>query len=666
MVWLNEAQHYLGAPLVGEQIAAAVHSLLTDPSREPILVLGTLWSEYANQYTAMPAPGEPDPHSRVRELLAGRILAIPDAFDQQALCMAADLAQGGDRLLADALTRAGNDGRVPQGLAGSPELLRRYAHSSPASKAVLEAAMDARRLGMSLQLPQAWLIDAAIDYLGDQDYDQLTEGWAEEVFADLARPVHGKQALLRRVAARPKHLPPGSVAWAPAPVPDTGQTFRLADYLEQHGRTTRRAKCPPASFWHSAHRHLRNADDLYNLAAAAKQRYRLQWAHHLRNQAANAGSTRALVDLAREREAAEDHDGAHVLYRQAAEAGDTGALLYLAREREAAGDYEGAEALYHRAIGVGSTDAMVQLMRMREADGDRDGAEALAQQTVDAGSAKGLVYLALMREKAGDYDGAEALAEQAVGAGSTRALVDLAREREAAGDYDGAEALYQRAIGAGSTDAMVQLMKVREEAGDSDGADALAQRAANAGNADGLLQLALIRGWDRAETLYRQAVEAGSTEAVVRLAMMRELEGDPDEAETLYQRVVEIGDADALALLAVIKERVGDHDGADAVAERAVEAGSTGLLGVLSQLAWEREEAGDLDGAEALYRKAVESGDSGALFDLALEREQAGDRGSAGALYRQAADVGDGRVDAIGPRWWPNGLDPDGTPTPRW
>ncbi|THA61532.1 hypothetical protein E6R60_36195, partial [Streptomyces sp. A0642] len=481
VVWLNEAQHYLGAPSVGERVAAAVHSLLTDPLREPVLVLGTLWSEYANQYAAMPEAGQPDPHSRVRELLAGRILTIPDAFDQQALCMAADLAQGGDRLLADALTRAGTDGRVTQDLAGSPELLRRYAHSSPASKAVLEAAMDARRLGMSLHLPQAWLIDAATDYLSDQDYHQLTEDWAEQVFTDLSRPVHGKQAPLHRVAARPKRLPPGSEARDPVLVPDTGSTFRLADYLEQHGRTTRRVKCPPASFWHAAHQHLRNADDLYNLAEAAKQRYRLQWAHHLRDQAANAGSTRALVDLAREREAAEDHDGARVLYRQAAEAGDTGALLYLARERETTGDYAGAEALYQQAIDAGSTDAMVQLMRMREAAGDSDGAEALAQRAANDGSAKGLVYLALMRERAGDHSVAVALAERAVQAGSTRALGDLAGERETAGDYAGAEALYQQAIDAGSTDAMVQLMRMREAAGDSDGAEALAQRAANDG-----------------------------------------------------------------------------------------------------------------------------------------------------------------------------------------
>ncbi|MFB7269606.1 hypothetical protein [Streptomyces sp. NPDC056244] len=100
VVWLNEAQHYLGDARVGEQIAAAVHALLTDTGRRPALVLGTLWPEYARQYTALPAPGSADQHSRVRELLAGRTLTVPETFNAPALAAAAQLAVNGDQLLA--------------------------------------------------------------------------------------------------------------------------------------------------------------------------------------------------------------------------------------------------------------------------------------------------------------------------------------------------------------------------------------------------------------------------------------------------------------------------------------------------------------------------------------------------------------------------------------
>lgn len=57
VVWLNEAQHYLGGRKAGERIAAALHGLLTTPERGPVLVLGTLWPEYAARYAAMPSPG---------------------------------------------------------------------------------------------------------------------------------------------------------------------------------------------------------------------------------------------------------------------------------------------------------------------------------------------------------------------------------------------------------------------------------------------------------------------------------------------------------------------------------------------------------------------------------------------------------------------------------
>ncbi|MEU3048242.1 hypothetical protein ABZ705_17320 [Streptomyces sp. NPDC006984] len=155
VVWLNEAQHYLGDPHAGERIAAAIHTLLVQPERGPVLVLGTLWPDYATQYTTLPPPMAPDPHSRVRELLAGRIVHVPVAFDPAALAKATTLAEAGDRLLADALTRARSGGRLTQDLAGAPELLHRYDTASPPARALLDAAMDARRLGVSLHLPQA-------------------------------------------------------------------------------------------------------------------------------------------------------------------------------------------------------------------------------------------------------------------------------------------------------------------------------------------------------------------------------------------------------------------------------------------------------------------------------------------------------------------------------
>ncbi|MEV0186821.1 helix-turn-helix domain-containing protein [Streptomyces sp. NPDC050625] len=426
VVWLNEAQHYLGNRSAGERIAAAVHHLLVSPERGPVLVLGTLWPEYAHQYMTLPAPGGEDPHSRVRELLSGRTVTIPHSFDAPALAAAAALAEGGDRLLADALTRAHTDGRVTQDLAGAPELLTRYQHASPPAKALLEAAMDARRLGVGLHLPQAFLTDAAPDYLSQTEYDELTDDWAEAAFAELAEPVHGKQAPLRRTTPRPPRRPstPSPAAASPA-AGTTGPVYRLADYLEQHGRTTRTHLCPPSSFWYAAHAHLTHPDELNNLTLAAEARHRLQWARHLRHRAAEYGNTDALVRLAVSREEAGDQQVAEILAQEAAEHSNTRALVHLAERRERTGDRPGAETLARQAAEHGNTDALYRLAVSREEAGDRQSAETLYWQAVHHGDTEALVRLAEIREAAGDRQSAETMARQATEHGNTRALYRL-------------------------------------------------------------------------------------------------------------------------------------------------------------------------------------------------------------------------------------------------
>ncbi|MET9556782.1 hypothetical protein ACFYNU_26500, partial [Streptomyces sp. NPDC006643] len=398
VVWLNEAQHYLG-DAQGERIAAAVHALLTDPARMPVLVLGTLWPEYARRYTALPDARKPDLHSRARELLAtGHTLHVPDRFDTQALRAAGDLAKGGDKLLADALTRVSDSGRMTQDLAGTRELLHAYQHGSPEARALLEAAMDARRLGVGLHLPHTFLTDAATDYLNDIDFQDLADDWAESAFAELSQRVHGRQAPLQRVQSRPARRPPGTrPPSATEAVPPAGSAFRLADYLEQHARVTRRYLCPPASFWHAAHLHLTDPDDLDNLTKAAAARHRLQWAHHLRHRAAEAGGAGALTELAEIRVEAGDSEGAEALLQQAASASGIDASLRLATMRAKAGDQDGAEALLQQAADAGHANALIRLADMRVEAGDQDGAEALLQQAADAGHANALIRLADMR-----------------------------------------------------------------------------------------------------------------------------------------------------------------------------------------------------------------------------------------------------------------------------
>ncbi|MFF3639464.1 hypothetical protein [Streptomyces sp. NPDC002250] len=678
VVWLNEAQHYLGDRSVGEEIAAAVHHLLTDPQRGPILVLGTLWPGYAKEYTAPPTPGGADPHSRVRELLAGRIVSIPDSFHLGALATARALADAGDRLLAGALTRVEADGRLAQDLAGGPALLERYQTGSPAARALLEAAMDARRLGVGLHLPQAFLTDAAPDYLHDSDWNQLTDDWAEKAYAELAEQVHGKHAPLSRIAARLQRRPQGPSARDDASSPHPqAPAFRLADYLEQHGRTARRHLCPPASFWHAAHTHLTNPDDLDNLAEAAKRRHRLQWASYLGVRAAVHGSTQGLAGRARMRERAGDREGAEALARQAADRGNTHVLTALAEMREEAGDRVGAEALARRAADRGNTHVLTALARMREKARDRVGAEVLYRQAADRGDTYALRALAGMRSWVGDREGAEVLYRQAADRGDPHALTALAGMRERAGDREGAEVLYRQAADRGNTHALTALAGMRERAGDREGAEVLYRQAADRGNTHALTALAEMRerAGDRegAESVARQAADHGDTRVLTALAEMREKAGDREGAESVARQAADHGDTHALAVLARKREVTGDREGAETLAHQAADHGDSLALAVLAHL---REKAGDREGAETLYRRASEpiyrqaSDDRNtfALIVLAHMRERMGDREGAETLARQAANRGSGLLIPPGPvevlyRLWPFGLDPDGTPT---
>ena len=285
VVWLNEAQFYLdvAADGVGERIAAGLREVLRDPARAPVVVLATLWPQYWDALTARPAAGA-DPHAQARELLAGRDISVPAAFtsDQQGQAGIA-----GDPRLARA-AEAAESGQVIQFLAGAPELMARYHNAPLAAAALISAAMDARRLGMGVALPLAFLEQAAPGYLTDSDWDGLGEDWLEQALACTAAPCKGIRGPLTRIRLRPGHT--ANLTREPA--------YRLADYLEQHGRHTRRAHIPPAAFWDAAARSAGPAD-LPALARAAEGHGLLRYAARLRKHATAHGDAWEAAALVR-------------------------------------------------------------------------------------------------------------------------------------------------------------------------------------------------------------------------------------------------------------------------------------------------------------------------------------------------------------------------------
>ena len=287
VVWLNEAQFYLDPAEagLGEQVAAGLRELLRDPGRAPVLVLATLWPEFWDTLTARPAGGD-DRHAQARELLAGHDITVPAAFTPAQM---SQLAQAADARMVLA-ARSAPDGEVIQFLAGAPELLARYRNAPPAARALIDAAMDARRLGMGAGLPQAFLEAAAPGYLTDAEWDALGEDWLEQALAYTAVPCKGVRGPLTRIRPRParraaRHRgdqPAGMAAAA-------GPLYRLADYLDQHGRAHRASQIPPAEFWSAAAAHAAPGDQAA-LGDAAHARGLYRDAAQLHKNAAASGN----------------------------------------------------------------------------------------------------------------------------------------------------------------------------------------------------------------------------------------------------------------------------------------------------------------------------------------------------------------------------------------
>jgi hypothetical protein len=275
VVWLNEAQLYLDtADGLGERVAAGLRELLRDPARAPVLVLATLWPQFWDALTIRP-PGAADPHAQARELLTGHDTTVPAVFTAAQL---RQISQVRDPRLALAAAAA-LDGQVIQFLAGAPELLSRYRNAPPAAAALIHAAMDARRLGMGVGLPYAFLEAAVAGYLSETEWAALDEGWLEQALAYTAMPckgVHGPLTSIRPRPAASTALVPSSrdagKQLAGTRIGITGEPlYRLADYLDQYGRHHRKGQFPPSSFWTAAADHARPGDQA-ELADAARAR----------------------------------------------------------------------------------------------------------------------------------------------------------------------------------------------------------------------------------------------------------------------------------------------------------------------------------------------------------------------------------------------------------
>jgi tetratricopeptide (TPR) repeat protein len=449
VIWLNDAQHYLLTPSsdLGERVAAGLRELLRSPERGPVLVLGTLWPEHWATLIEGPSAQRQDLHAQARALIVGMSVRVPDEFSESDLEALRELSTGDTRLAA-ALTHS-QDRKITQFIAGVPVLMERFFNAPAAAQALIEVAMDARRLGHGLYLTQSFLETALPDYLTSQQWDALSEDWLEQILGYVSASSVGVGGALTRVPPRPTEPASGQVR------------YRLADFLEQFGRHNRRWIFPPRSFWDSAVRYARTPDDWYLLGRSAEHSGRLRHAADLYQQAFDADHPRATTALMFLRDQTGDHDGADALARMATDSDKVAESLKRSRQ---AREWAQQDRL-KESLPLTITQAV----------------EDEFQRGADAGNPFALQLLSFVREQKGDFATAAALAERAVNALkehktdilNTGALLQLARCRASAGNFDNAKHLVMQAVDSGNPFALNELANIQEQRNDPNGAENL-------------------------------------------------------------------------------------------------------------------------------------------------------------------------------------------------
>jgi predicted negative regulator of RcsB-dependent stress response len=535
VVWLDELQRYLD----GEHgLTGGVVRALLD-ARHPAVIIGTLWPEWYNTYTTVPASGNAvDPHAREREVLKlANIVRIDEKFSPAEQGRARAAAARDARL--QVALKAARYG-LTQTLAAAPQLVARWENAKttdPYAWAVLTAALDAARLGARAPLTADFLRAAAPSYCTPQQQAEAPADWFEQALAYATKKLNGAVAALT-----PAGTGMGRVAG-----------YTAADYLIQHAGRERRYERMPASTWDALLLHLRAPDDAARLADSTRNRLLYRYAIPLYRHAASVGDEDAawrlagllvecgdLDELRRladagDREAAlrlagvlaqrGDVDEAVQVLRTRADAGDPFAALQLADLLAQRGDLDEAEQILRGRASVGDEDAARRLAGVLAQRGDLDGLRGRA----DVGDPFAALQLADLLAQRGDLDEAEQVLRAVADAGDEDAARRLAGVLAQRGDIDEAEQVLRAVADVGDPFAASQLadllaqrgdldgLRGRADVGDSFAASQLADLLAQRGDLDGL----------------RGRVDAGDGEAASRLPDLLIRQGRTEEAERL-------------------------------------------------------------------------------------------------------------------------------------
>jgi tetratricopeptide (TPR) repeat protein len=305
------------------------------------------------------------------------------------------------------------------------------------------------------------------------------------------------------------------------------------------------------------------------------------------------------------------------------------------------GDIGGALAAYQQVIDSDHPDqapkAAFNLGMLLAEQGDIGGALAAYQQVIDSDhpdqAPTAANNLGMLLHRQGDIGGAVAAYQGAIDSGDP-AIVSAAADNlglllDEQGDVNGAIAAYQLAIDSGDPDqaptAATHLGRLLQRQGDIAGALAAYQQvvdSAHPGLAPAAMNdLGVLLGEqgdiDGALTAYQRAIDSAdpaiASAAANNLGTLLDEQGDVDGAMAAYQRAIDSGHPDTAPMaafnLGLLLQRLGDVNGAMAAYQQVIDSGHPDTAPMAAfNLGLLLDEQGDVDGALAAYQLAIDSG----------------------------------------------------------
>ena len=562
VVWLDELQRYLNGP------AAVTAGTLRDLITVGAVLAATMWTDEYRKQIALPVSSEADLYADSRNLLRiADVLDVPDTFSPDERRRAA--ARASDPRIRIAWSTA--DAGFTQVIAAGPELVRWWEHASDNEcygKAIISAALDARRVGARAPLTRNFLEAAAPGYLTDAQQAKAPEDWLDNALDYATTLLHGATSTLRPIPAGM-----GQIAG-----------YDVADYLHQHAMRVRRTTQLPDIAWRAlVTYHL--PEDAWRLAFNAENRGRYPEAIALYRRAAETG----------------DKSASDSLTRLLAEHGHLDELT----QRADAGDSYATTLLTTSLIEQGRIDDALAALR-RQADTDDHADRRLAALLAEHGHVDELTR----RAHAGSPHATKELTEVLTQQNRTEEAISLWRELVSHNVLSADRHLAILLAKQGHFDELTQ----RASAGEWYPAQELAKSLAEQGHIEEALTVwrerastntaaadaldRLLADHNRIDELTQRA-DADDLWARIRLAALLAKHGNLEE---LTERA-DAGDMYAAEELAKLHIRQGRPDDAIAVWHRRADAGLTVTANHLAEVMVEPlASQGRLDDALAMLR----------------------------------------------------------------